>query len=93
MNESPAGTRRDFLARLPFLAAGGAMVLVTLGALVRSGGGQASTCTQAPGCRSCAAFRGCGLPQARAVRRRPANEAGPTPSADPAASQTEVGDG
>ncbi len=60
-------TRRAFLARLPHLAAGGALVLVTVGAMARGGRGDGD-CTQAPACRSCAVYRGCDLPRARAAR-------------------------
>ena len=93
MDRSIATTRRDFLARLPFLAAGGAMVLVTLGAWVRGGGNQAAACTRAPGCRSCAAFRACGLPQAKTVRDRGLNHVGGTRGADQSSSRQEVSGG
>ncbi|MCC5828632.1 MAG: hypothetical protein JJU36_04220 [Phycisphaeraceae bacterium] len=91
MDRSTITTRRAFLARLPHLAAGGALVLITIGAMVRGGRNQGDFCQPTAICRTCGAYRGCDLPRARAARA--VDPKAENAEADGAQSRTEVADG
>ena len=74
MDAADVTTRRAFLRRLPHLAAGGALVVLTLGVMGR-GEESTSSCNRPPNCRSCALYGHCGLPRARQERDPPGGEA------------------